>query len=132
MITEEAQASLYATQATLATGVAINAGTAFMVLSSPQGAFSMINQFQLILLLPMINDNLPENIVRIISGMSFTLLSFDFIPLDKLPIYNDLKRIFGYSQHDEYMSDLGMKSGSAFINQLKLLILTGVIALLHT
>lgn len=117
----EAAASLYTAQTVMGVSIAASVGSAVMALSSPQGAFSIINQFQMTLLIPMIDDYLPADVEKFILGMSFTLFSLDFIPIENIPIVAEIREALDYDQDNSYMKDLGMKSGSAFINQLKLL-----------
>jgi hypothetical protein len=52
---------------------------------SPQGLWAMINQFQFYILLPIVFDKLPTNIVDFIAGLDFSLADFDFIPIEHLP-----------------------------------------------
>ena len=120
-----------ATQAILGVGVGLSIGSSLLSMSSPQGAFSMINQFQMLILIPMIGSYIPNDVVVFITGMDFALLSFDFIPFEKIPLIGYIFEIFAYSQRFDYFSDIGLRSGSAFINQLKLMSIIFLTFLIH-
>lgn len=119
------------TQAVVAAGVAISFGAAALSMSSPQGAFSILNQFQLFILLPMLGAYMPPKVLRIILGMSFAMFSFSFIPLEKTPLINDLFNFIDYDQSDEYFDEVGLTSGSAILNHIALLLIVGVLILFH-
>ena len=111
--------------------VAASMGAALLSMSSPQGAFSMINQFQLFILLPLIGAYLPFTVITSITGMSIAMFSFSFIPFDKIPLINTLFNVFDYDQSDDYFDDIGLTSGSAFLNHIGLLLIIGVFILFH-
>ena len=121
----------YGVDAALAAGTIMAVAAAAMTMSSPQGAFSMINQFQLLLLLPMIPKYLPSDALLFIMGMDFTMFSFDFIPFDRLPMVSSISEWLDYDQDEQYLTGIGMRSGSAVINQIKLLCLVCFVAFLH-
>jgi hypothetical protein len=118
-------------RAIIITGVAANMGASLMSMSSPQGAFSMINQFQLFILLPMIGTYIPESVIKVITGMSFVMFSFSFIPFDEIPMINTLFNVFDYDQSDDYFDTIGLTSGSAFLNHISLLIIIAALVMLH-
>lgn len=106
-MSSEAEATMVTTQGTLAAGVAFSAGAAFSSLASPQSAFSMVNQFQLILLIPLITKYLPTDILLFILGMDFTMLSFDFIPIADIPFVNGFISKFDFDQKNAYYQEIG-------------------------
>jgi hypothetical protein len=118
-------------QAVVAIGVAINVGASTVSMSSPQGAFSMLNQFQMFILLPMIGAYIPESIIKIITGMSFAMFSFSFIPVEKIPLITDIFNFIDYDQSDDYFDRIGLTSGSAFLNHISLFLILGVLILYH-
>jgi hypothetical protein len=119
------------TQAIVAIGVALGVGAATLSMSSPQGAFSMLNHIQLFILLPMIGAYLPKTVIDLITGMSFAMFSFSFIPFEKIPMIDSLFNVFDYDQSDDYFDNIGLTSGSAFLNHIALLIIVGVFILFH-
>jgi hypothetical protein len=118
-------------RAIVMTGVAANMGASLMSMSSPHGAFSMINQFQLFILLPMIGIYISESVIKVITGMSIAMFSFSFIPFDKIPMINTLFNVFDYDQSDDYFDNIGLTSGSAFLNHISLLIIIAAFVMLH-
>lgn len=119
------------TQAIIAGGVALSMGAAVLSMSSPQGAFSLLNQFQLFILLPMIGAYIPQKIVELITGMSFSMFSFSFIPFEKIPIVFDLFNSFDYAQDDSYFDEIGLTSGSTFLNHIALIIIVSTVVICH-
>ena len=105
--------------------------SSMMSVSSSQGLFSLINLFQLYILLPMTGKYLPPKIIAFILGMDFTLFSLDFIPLEDIPYAVNVKEFFDYAQEDEYLNDIGLKSGSSFVNHLRLMGLFTFIFIFH-
>jgi hypothetical protein len=118
-------------KAVLAAGVAISTTASFATMASPQGTFSMLNLFQLYILLPMIGPYIPPRVVDFITGMSFTMFSFSFIPFEKVPLITTIFNFIDYDQSDDYFDNIGLTSGSAFLNHIALLIIIGVMILYH-
>lgn len=86
----EVQTAQTVTQGVLAAGVLASVVAAGMSMSSPQGAFSIVNQFQLLILIPLAGTYLPEDVIAFITGMDFTMFSFDFIPFEDIPMIHSL------------------------------------------
>jgi hypothetical protein len=107
-------------QTMLAIGIGANVASAILTSSSPQGAFSMINQFQMLLLLPLIGAHIPFDIVQIIIGMDFTLFSFNFIPFAKTPGITVFASVLDAEQRNEYLETIGLESESSFVNNLSI------------
>ena len=70
----------YATQGIASLGVLSSLASSATSKSSPQGAWAMINQLQLLIMMPLIIDNFNEEVKNYVLGMDMALLSFDFIP----------------------------------------------------
>ena len=102
-----------------------------MSVSSSQGSFSLLNLLQLFILLPMIGKYLPPKIIAFILGMDFSLFSFDFIPFEDIPFAQSINKFFSFSQKDKYLNEIGLKSGSSFVNHLRLMILFALIFMVH-
>ena len=88
--------AVVASQATMAVGFAAS-------LASPQGAWSMVNQFQILMLMPLTDSYFPSDIVLFLTGMEFSLFSFNFIPFQNFPFVNDFLNLFHFEQPDEYI-----------------------------
>jgi hypothetical protein len=111
-----------ATGAVTAGATVSNLMSSLLSQSSPQSAFSSINQIQLLLLLLLLRAYLPDMIVLYLRSISSSLLSFDF----------DLENVYGFSliydyfeveQPDERMALLHLESGSSIINILETIII---------
>ena len=74
----------------------ISAGNSLLSKSSPIGIFSMINQFQLLFLLPVSGTYLSSGVLSLIIGLDFWLLNFNFIKLENVPVINTIKKIFNF------------------------------------
>ena len=112
-------------------GMVVSAIASVFTGSSPSAVFSMINNLQLMLLLPMVAEYVSNTVKSLILGTSFAILSFDFIDIDKIRFVNDLTNWMSYPQSDEYLNDLGFRSGSAIINYLPLMATIILIGLIH-
>ena len=93
--------------------------------TSPQSKFGLINQIQLLLILPLINCYYPEKVMDFIKAMKSSLFTLSFLPMDQSETIIDLKNMFKTAQYNSYMYLLDLKSGSAFINVLNLSIVVG-------
>ena len=113
-MSETVQSSQTATRVVLCAGIILAFSSAVMSMSSPQSAFSIINQFQLLILLPLIGTYLPDDIVLFLSGMDFTLFSFSFIPIDKLLSFADS------NPESSYLEQIGLKYKSSLLNNISL------------
>jgi len=127
----EADAFVTAGQIVVAVAVGVSFSTAIVKSVSPQSAFTIVNQFQLYILLPMIGAHIPEKVLSFIEGMSFTMFSFSFIPYDSIPLSSEISSLLDYDQSDAYIDSIGMTSGSALINQLALISIYLVIFMIH-
>ena len=119
---------------TLFTLIAISLGVSSNLLisaltsaTSPQSKFGLINQIQLLLILPLINCYYPEKVMDFIKAMKSSLFSLSFLPIDQSETITDFKNMFKTAQYNSYMYLLDLKSGSAFINVLNLSIVVGCV-----
>jgi hypothetical protein len=113
--------SKFASQGLLGVGVAAAIGTSILTKSSPQAAYAMINQIQLLMLIPLLGAYLDPDIFKFIQGMNFAILSANILPSEGIGSTSIIKDILDYPQPNDYLSELGMKSGSAFLNQIQLI-----------
>ena len=87
--------------------------------SSP-GLFSLINQFQMYMLLLTLNAFIHQDVVDYLNGMKIVTFSFDFIDLSNVPILNKISDYLDINQNPEYLSSIGLEYQSAILNNLKL------------
>ena len=78
--------------------------------------FTMINQIQLIMLLPMLPNFMNEDVRVFIVSLNFWLFNFKFIGFDPKDISIGLQ--LDYEQPDKYLSEIKISSGSGIINIL--------------
>ena len=128
--TQEAAASS-TTQAAVGVGTTLSAGTSLMTMSSPVGIFSMMNQFQMLLLIVISGVYLSDGVKATITGMGFSMLNFDFLKLEKIDIFGAFINFFSFDQTNEGLSEIGVTSGNAFINVFKLLFLVFILIIIH-
>lgn len=101
--------------------MALAIGSSLITMSSTTGVFSLMNLFQMFLLLPMLTDSFPPMLTGFIVGMDFTSLSLDFIPKESIPYRKEFEDSVSYPQEDEYYKLIGLNSGSSIVNHLSLL-----------
>lgn len=80
----------------------------------------MINQFQLLLLLPLTSAYLHPDVVKFCTGFEFSLASMNFIPKEQTPILGSKLDVFDYAQNNDYLYDISFESGSTPVNMLSL------------
>jgi hypothetical protein len=127
----EGTTELIVIQSITLVGIVTSLGVSAISMSSPQTIFSIINQFQMFILLPMIGAYMPPRVIQVLLGMNFSMFSFSFIPLEKIPLISDLINFIDYDQNDEYFDSIGLTSGSAFLNSIALMLVFGLFALFY-
>ncbi|CAI2379148.1 unnamed protein product [Moneuplotes crassus] len=127
----DAGAASTAAQAAAGVAMALAAASSVVSMSSPVGMFSMINQLQLYILLPMLPPYFPAKVGDFILGMDFAFVSLDFIPTDDIPLVKEIKKLVSYPQSDEYLNEIGISSGSSIVNYLPMVVIIVLIGFLH-
>ncbi|CAI2381048.1 unnamed protein product [Moneuplotes crassus] len=111
--------------------IVMAAASSALSFSSISSIMSIINTMQLVILLPMIPDYFSEKVQDLLNGMEFTMLSFDFIRARDIPFVNAIKKWVSYSQSNEYLNSLGLRSGSSVVNYLSLMATIILVGLAH-
>ena len=65
------------------------------------------------------------------SGLSFTMFSFNFVPVLNLSIMKKVSNWLDYNLDDDYLKTIGMKSGSTFINNLNTFLILWFVIILN-
>ena len=112
-VSSAAEASTVSTVTLTSIGMASVIATSIISLTSPQGIWISINEFQLLLLLLLTGAYFPSNISYYLTGVSFSSFSFNFIPVIKSPGPNYLKSWLDFNLNNDYLSDIGLNSGSS-------------------
>ena len=73
------------TQALMGAAVTMSVVLSMLGVSSPQAVWTMVNHFQLLLLMPMTGAYFPSEIIEYLTGMSISMFNFYFIPFPGLP-----------------------------------------------
>jgi hypothetical protein len=127
----DATAESIVIQSVALVGIVASLGVSVISMSSPQTMFSIINQFQMFILLPMIGAYMPPRVIQVLLGMNISMFSFSFIPLEKIPLISELINFIDYDQNDEYFDTIGLTSGSALLNSMGLMLVFGLFTLYH-
>lgn len=123
---------IYVLSALLVLGVLINLCYALINGSSIQGTFSMFNQIQLYMLLPLIGAYMPNEVVLLIAGMSTSLFSFDFLPIGDIKSLSSVNDLLSYPQYNPYLYLYGLEDSSALINLSAMLSVSLAVPALHS
>ena len=99
--------------------------------SSPQSLWLMVNQFQLLLLLPICGAEVPKDIQDYLAGMDFALFNFGFLPYKDLWVSRKISEYLHRDQNNEYLDTIGLESSSAIVNQLPLIYTILVLVFFH-
>ena len=115
------------------TGVAAN--VLLSIFTSTSGgstsSFGMMNQLQLVILIPLLRTYLPTKIYNYLKSMNTSLFNIDFLPTSNSGSFIDFKGLFDFNQQNSYLKLLGLTSGSALVNILNLTVTVGCILWLH-
>ena len=99
--------------------------------SSLMSLWSLINQLQMLMLLLLTKIYLPLDVENIIIGNKVALIPFDYIPFKSFSISDIINKIFGFEQIDNNIYEIGLESGSTFINTFSLLCSLAAIIFSH-
>ncbi|CAI2380915.1 unnamed protein product [Moneuplotes crassus] len=105
--------------------------SSILSLSSVNSIFSIMNSLQLAILLPLVPDYFSPKVLDLLSGMGFAMFSFDFIKFKDIPFVEAISDWVSYPQSDEYLNNLGLRSGSSFVNYLSLMAVIVLVGIIH-
>ena len=97
--------------------------------SSAQSIWSMLNQYQLFLTLPLVGWYMSPELVTFISEFEFVTFSGNFIPFKN--IFHKFYTWMDIPQSKNDLESIGLNSGSTLINQLGVILLVLFIMVLH-
>ena len=119
------------TQAMIGTIMAIALANSAVNLSSPIGIWSIVNLFQMLMLLILTGAFIPTTVKEYLSGMNFVLLNFDFIPFIDVPLVSDLYQWMKFGQKNDNLKDIGVDNGSTTVNNISFLAIILILAIMH-
>ena len=93
-------------------GTAVPVAGAVLMVSSPSSIFGLINQYQLLLILPFLNWYLPAKFVSFLHELDITLMNFEFLPEVDIPYLESGIKSLDYPHPHEEFTKNGVKSGS--------------------
>ncbi|CAI2381103.1 unnamed protein product [Moneuplotes crassus] len=128
------QAMTGVTEAAAALGAAsvmMASASSVLSLSSVNSIFSVMNSLQLAIQLPLVPDYFSPKVLAFLSGMGFSMMSFDFLKFKDIPFVIAITEWVSYPQSDEYLNSIGMRSGSSVVNYLSLMAFIMFLALIH-
>ena len=128
---EPIQNAQTATQSTMGTSMGVAAAISLMNMSSPIGVWSIVNQFQMFMLLLLTGAFIPETVRQYLSGMDFVSLNFDFIPFIEVPLISDVYLWMKFEQTNDDLKDVGLDYGSTVVNNISFLVILLIFITFH-
>ena len=119
------------TQVMIGTIMAIAVANSAVNLSSPISMWSIVNLFQMLMLLILTGAFIPTAVKEYLSGMDFVFLNFDFIPFINIPLISDLYTWMKFGQKNENLRDIGVDNGSATVNNISFFIIILILVVIH-
>ena len=116
-------------QALIGSYMIIELGTSLARGGSSTGIWMVINIMQMILILPLMAKFMSDKVKNFILSNAFSSFSLNFfhVKFENMSYVRDLE----FDQSNEYLKDLGMQSGSTFINYITLFLFFITLILLH-
>ena len=119
------------TQAMIGTIMAIALANSAVNLSSPIGIWSIVNLFQMLMLLILTGAFISTTVKEYLSGMDFVLVNFDFIPLVDISLISDLYTWMKFGQKNENLKNIGVDDGSTAVNNISFFIIILILVVIH-
>ena len=119
------------TQSTVGTSMAVAAAISLMNMSSPIGVWSIVNQFQMLMLMILTGAFIPETVRQYLAGMDFVSFNFDFIPFIEVPLISDLYLWMKFDQTNDDLEDIGLDDGSTVVNNISFLVILLIFITIH-
>ena len=98
--------------------------------NSAQDTWSIVHFMQLVMILPLVAKFMKGKAEEFIVANAFSTLSIYPLPIEtieSIPLIRDLS----FDQPDEYLRNLGLSSGSTFVNNFILLSILFILAIVH-
>jgi hypothetical protein len=121
-LSRSAEAMRAMAAAALLLGISSSVLTAMMSSGSSSSSFGMMNQLQLIIVLPLLGSYIPFKVMDFIKAMNDSMFTFGFIPSENTTLVNYIDEKYSFDQPNTYLFLLQLESGSAIVNVVNLLI----------
>ena len=115
----------------MAIGAVLSISKAILSFFSPQSMWMICNQFQLLLLLPLTDAFIPEDVINYFTGNIFINFNYNFIPIVDSPISRDFTDYFGNDQNNDSLQNLGAVYKRSILNHISLLTLIAFVIFVH-
>lgn len=89
--------------------------------SNPQGVWITVNHQQNMYLLLISGSFFPVKITKLLTGLSYTLMSYGFFNFDKLLYISSAIDYLDFPLIDEELAYFSISSGSTFVNTFSIL-----------
>ena len=98
-------------------------GVSILNLSSISAIWSLVNQFQLFLLLLLTKTPFPDDVIAMLTGNNLMSFDLSFLPVIKLPILKQFYSWVEVEQNNPYLYVIGIESQSGVNNNISLVFL---------
>jgi hypothetical protein len=103
-----------------------------LTMSSFQSVWTIFNQIQLLMLLPLTKVYISPKVVDYLVGMSFVNLDFNFIPFENIPFVDFITSNIDYDSNNGYVERIGLESKNSFVNQISLFFVFLIVFIVHS
>ena len=98
-------------------------GVSILNLSSISAIWSLVNQFQLFLLLLLTKTPFPDDVKAMLTGNNLMSFDLSFLPVIKLPVLKQFYSWVEAEQDNSYLLVIGIESQSGVNNNISLVFL---------
>jgi hypothetical protein len=117
--------SLMASSVVITSVIVVTTGGGLVIM------WSLLNQFQFYILLPLVGSVLPAKIKDFLKGLSFCLFNFDFISTENLFGVKEIHNYFDCNETDDYLSSIGIESTCTLINNIQIVLFILIVLFIH-
>ena len=119
--------TISAVGAAIAIGLILSA----LTMTSPSCIWVVLGKYQALALLLLTGAYFPKPVIDFMSGFSFAMFSFGFMPVLSTPTASPIKEWLDFDLDNEYLAAMGLTSGSAFISNFGWLLTIFELICLH-
>lgn len=118
-------------QACVGGGLAIGVITNFISSSSPHSMWTLMNQFQMFLMLNLLGAHLHSYIKNYLQGFEFANFDFEFLSFQKLEFIQDFLDEFSCEEDDEDYELIGFDYQCTLLNNFQFFIIISLLIICH-
>ena len=98
---------------------------------SPVGMWSIINIFQMLMLLLLTGAYIPKPLRKYLFDRDVVFLNFNFIPFNKLPLVYDFYIWIKFDHYNSDFNEIGVESGSTVVNNISTTAILILFSIIH-